>query len=121
MDMMAFLNLPKERQDVTRSDFIRWAETYLVPALSQKISGKDLYGARCGVLRGTDSRLTREGQSRMIRYRDSQEPATVLPVETLAFAFFTAVDAFVADALGSDSRAALLIQRLEQMLKILPF
>ncbi len=47
------ISRPVERIPLQRAGV---AETYLVPALPQEISGKDLYGARCGVLRGTDSR-----------------------------------------------------------------
>ena len=126
IEMMAFLDLPSGTLDVTRSAFIHWADKYVSPTLPQggsgpRITGKDLYGARCSALRGTDSRLAREGHCRLIRYASTNETATLVGVEELVSAFFRSVDAFVAETLRDEKRAELLRTRLEQMLKTLPF
>ena len=125
--MMAFLNMPPGKLDVTRSDFIDWADQYIVPYLpqnasDQQINGKDLYGARCSALRGTDSRLAREGHCQVIRYvaADAGDAVTI-SVEELVGAFFHAIDSFLAQVLADESRAASVANRLEQMLKTLPF
>lgn len=121
IEMMAFLNLPPQRADVMRSNFISWAETYLLPFLPQdlRLTGKDIYGARCGVLRGADSRLAREGHCRIIRYRAACEDAAILSVEELANAFFQATDEFVRHSLRT--QAATFEARLKQMIENLPF
>ena len=124
--MMAFLDLPSGTLDVTRSAFIGWADKYVIPSLPQggsgpRITGKDVYGARCSALRGTDSRLAREGHSRLIRYANTNENATIVEVQELVSAFFRGVDVFVAEMLRDQTRTELLTPRLEQMLKTLPF
>jgi len=126
IEMMAFLNLPSGTLDVTRSVFIDWADKYVIPCLRQNasrptITGKDLYGARCSAVRGTDSRLVREGHCRLIRYASTNETATLVEVEELVGAFFRGVDAFIAETLLDQRRAELLTTRLEQILKTLPF
>lgn len=121
MEMMAFLNMPRDKQDVTRSDFIDWADKYVAPHLALTLTGKDLYGARCGVLHGTDSRLTRERHARVIRYRSTNEDASVVPVDMLVDSFFAGIDAFLADRSWDAAKTALIRERIEQMLKTLPF
>jgi len=48
IDAMAFLNMPANQSDVTRKDFIDWAERYLKFPCKIQLKGSDLYGARCG-------------------------------------------------------------------------
>ena len=127
IEMMAFLNMRPGKRDVTRSYFIDWADQYMAPYLpqdasGQRITGKDLYGARCSALRGTDSRLAREGHCQVIRYvaADAGDSVTIA-VEELVGAFFRAIDSFLAQVLVDESRAATVTNRLEQMLKTLPF
>ncbi|HEY3940589.1 MAG TPA: hypothetical protein VGL97_24385 [Bryobacteraceae bacterium] len=122
IETMALINLPLQKADVMRSDFILWVESYLLPFLPQEVrlTGKDIYGARCGVLRGTDSRLAREGHCRKIRYKGAGKDASVLSVEELANAFFQATDEFVSDSLRNDKRAAF-EARLKRMVENLPF
>lgn len=121
MEMMAFLNMPRAKQDVTRSDFIDWSDKYMAPHLPQKLTGKDLYGARCGVLHGTDSRLAREGHTKLIRYRSTNEDASVVPVDLLVHSFFAGIDAFLAETSRNAAKTALIRERVEKMLKTLPF
>ena len=127
IEMMAFLNMPPGKLDVTRSAFIDWADQFMTPYLApnasgQRITGKDLYGARCTAFRGTDSRLAREGHCQVIRYlaADARDAVTIA-VEELVAAFFRAIDSFLAQALADETRAETVINRLEQMLKTLPF
>ena len=111
MEMMAFLHLPPDRKDVMRSNFIAWAEKYMIPLLPQHLTGKDLYGARCGAFRGTDSRLVREGRCNVVR----------LPAAELANAFFGGIDSFLRDAERDEAKATLIAQKLELMTETLPF
>jgi hypothetical protein len=121
VEMMAFLNLPRDKRDVTRSDFIDWAEKYMVPLLPQHLTGRDLYGARCGAFRGTDSRLTREGRSKTVSYEGTAKEAITLSTRELVTAFFTGIDSFLDGAQSDEEKAVLVAQRLEQMLETLPF
>lgn len=126
MEMMAFLNMPRDKPDVTRSDFIGWADSYMTGYLprditGRDITGKDLYAARCGALRGTDARLAREGHCRRIRYSGDFGDAIRLDVEKVVEAFFQGVDAFLADVARDEKRAAAASRRLDEMLTTLPF
>jgi hypothetical protein len=49
IDAMAFLNMPANQTEVTRKDFINWAEKYLKFPCKAQLTGVDLYGARCGI------------------------------------------------------------------------
>lgn len=50
MDAMAFLNIPAGHTEVSRDDFIRWAERYVRFPCREQLTGADLYGARCAML-----------------------------------------------------------------------
>ncbi len=106
MDTMAFLNMPENRTDVMRSDFIAWTEKYVRIASSDPPTGKDLYGARCSVLHGgAPSRFTREGRGRLMRHV-AEEPAN---------AFVAGVDQFLADIAVDAERANIANRRLEEL------
>ncbi len=109
MDTMAFLNMPAERTDVMRSDFIEWAGRYVKIAGPAPPAGADLYGTRCSVLHGgAPSRFTREGRARLIRH----SPADVAE---LVSAFFGGVDQFLADLANDTDRAEIARRRLEEL------
>jgi len=46
IDTMAWLNRDEEHEDVTRSDFILWVETFLLPDSGLSCTAIDLYAAR---------------------------------------------------------------------------
>lgn len=50
IDALASLNRPKEKENVTRSDFKKWCTDYLLPGSNLNCSATDLYAARCGIL-----------------------------------------------------------------------
>src|SRR4051794_40413015 len=50
IDIMANLDLPRSLQEGRRTDFIRWAEEYLLEESDLPCSGAELYAARCGLL-----------------------------------------------------------------------
>src|SRR3990167_6392075 len=52
IDTFAFLGMPSNQAENTRNDFINWVNTYLKTDCNQEYQydGKDLYGARCGLL-----------------------------------------------------------------------
>jgi hypothetical protein len=48
--------------DVWRSDFVAWVDTYVMPSAGLPVHAIDLYGARCGLVhtQTAESRTTRE-------------------------------------------------------------
>lgn len=68
IDIMAWLNRPKSHADVQRSDFVEWAEKYLLPGTKLACSAIDLYAARCSLLHSytAESRLSREGKAKQV-------------------------------------------------------
>jgi hypothetical protein len=70
IDVMAWLDRDEEANDVTRSDFLRWADTYLLPDSDLGCTAIDLYAARCAILHSysAESRLTREGIAKTVYY-----------------------------------------------------
>jgi hypothetical protein len=70
IDIMAWLDRDEKASDVTRSDFIRWAETYLLPDSGLDCTATDLYAARCAVLHSYTARsqLSRKGRAKEIFY-----------------------------------------------------
>jgi hypothetical protein len=69
IDAAAWLAADHDR-DVTRSDFVKWAETYMLPESGLDCSALDLYGARCGMLHSFSaySSLQRKGDARPLSY-----------------------------------------------------
>ena len=109
MDTMAFLNMPANRSDVMRSDFIEWAERYVKIAGPTPPTGTDLYGTRCSVLHGgAPSRFTREGRGRLIRHSSADVPELVR-------AFFAGVDQFLVDLAKDPEKAETANRRLEEL------
>ncbi len=70
VDIMAWLDLPSDREDVRGSDFIRWVEQNLLPGSGLLCKGVDLYGARCALIHSytSESRLTRQKEAREVYY-----------------------------------------------------
>lgn len=135
MDTMAYLDMPAEKTDVMRSDFIEWAEKYMTLSDGQQLTAPDLYGARCSVLHGgAHSRFSREGKGKMIGYFVAQtmqplmdlEAAAettlvMISVEELIEAFFAAVDRFLNDLARDEQKAAVAEQRLNLLLRTFPY
>ena len=76
MDTMAFLDMPAGKNEVSRGDFVRWAEQYIRFPCEERVSGLEIYSARCSALHshGIDSTLTRQRKCRMIGYGDHMVP-----------------------------------------------
>jgi hypothetical protein len=65
IDTMAYLAMPEIQEDVTRKDFVEWAEKYIRFPGREQLTGLDLYGARCAMLHsfGAQSRLAEKGSA----------------------------------------------------------
>jgi hypothetical protein len=70
IDILASLDRPDSKQDVTRDDFIAWVDAFLLPGRSLKCSAIDLYAARCGLLHtyAPESRLSRQRKAKGTYY-----------------------------------------------------
>ncbi len=70
IDIMSYLNLPENRNDVNRKDFIKWVDKYVLPDSNLICSALDLYAARCSVLHSytPESTLSRENKAKKIFY-----------------------------------------------------
>jgi hypothetical protein len=133
MDTMAALGMPKEQLDVTRDDFVKWAERYIKFPCEDQLTGLDLYGARCAMLHcfGVVSKLSRTGQCRMVGYMDDNDPEVkyspevdkdlvLVSVAGLAEAFFNGVDQFLVDVFADKKRAEVAEERLSWLMQEYP-
>jgi hypothetical protein len=70
IDIMAWLNREEDHEDVTRNDFILWADKFLLPDSDLFCVGIDLYAARCSLLHSytAKSRLSRNRKASVISY-----------------------------------------------------
>jgi len=134
IDTMAYLNMAEGQQDVTRDDFVQWAEEYIRFPCEEQVSGLELYGARCGMLHthSVASRLSRRGRARQIGYMDRSVPEicynpsvsedlVLVSVEALAEAFFAGVDRFLVETFADEEKARVAEQRLRTLVHQLPF
>lgn len=70
IDAFAWLNRPSNIEDVRRTDFEQWVDTYLMPDSGLNCSSSDLYAARCGLVHSntSESRLNREDRAHKVFY-----------------------------------------------------
>lgn len=70
IDIVTSLNT-EVGKNVTRNDFIEWANKYMIPHLSaSSLKGEDLYAARCAVVHtmAAESDLSRQGKASQVLY-----------------------------------------------------
>lgn len=133
IDSMAFLGMPSHQQDVKREDFVKWAEGYITFPCDDQLTGLDLYGARCAMLHsyGVVSKLSREGQCRMVGYMDNSDPEVrynpevskdfvLVSVTALAEAFYSGIDQFLVDLFSNKERAGVAEKRLAWFIQKYP-
>jgi hypothetical protein len=123
IDAMAFLGMPKNRDEVRKGDFIRWADKFIKFATPEQPSGVDFYGARCAILHqfGTESRMSKAGQCRIILYATKTTPeviafpdAFLVSVHALVDALFRGIDEFLS-AEREPSESEMLNSRLKRL------
>lgn len=71
IDILGWLDRPKDKMDSSRDEFINWVSTNMLPYSNLKCSALDLYAARCSLLHTftpTSSRLYREGKAKKLVY-----------------------------------------------------
>jgi hypothetical protein len=105
IDMLASLVRAEDQADVSREDYVRWVDKYLIPAGKLPCTALEIYGARCGLLHsyGADSRLNREGKVRLIAYARGAYSG---PTEIATSAGESLVVVHVSDLFGGWHRGA---------------
>jgi hypothetical protein len=131
---MSFLNLPSDREDVSREDFIEWVERYIKFLCKEQLSGLDLYGARCSILHtySAESKLSKTGKCRIVGYMYKSTPEEVVyndKVSTelvmvsilgLKEAFFNGIDQFLINVFSDSKHAPIVEKRLKKLYHALP-
>jgi hypothetical protein len=127
IDSLAWLDMPASQQDVTRSDFMKWAETYILSKRELPCTSIDLYAARCSLLhtQSFESRLSRRQQAREIYYTYgllSSQPlqnqidldgrnAVAVNIDELVLAFLKGAEQFFEELYADPARLAVAQQR----------
>ena len=133
VDTMAYLGMPASQSDVSRKDFIGWANSYIQFPCADQLSGEDLYGARCSMLHqyGAVSEMSRSGKCRMLAYMSESIPEirfdpkvnsdlVLVSVPALADTFFSGVDRFLVDVFSDPTRRSVAEQRLQTLMRQTP-
>jgi hypothetical protein len=132
IDSMAYLGMPEGQEDVTRTDFVNWAEKYIRFPCKEQLTGLDLYGARCAMLHSysVTSGLSRQGKCRMVGYMDQSIPEVrfepqvsanlvLVSAVALADAFYEGVDRFLIDVFNDQRRGRVVEERLRHLVHML--
>ena len=133
IDAMAFLGMEPTKVEVRSSDFIAWADRYIQFPCENKISGSELYAARCAALHqyGTESRKSREGTVRQILWKDESRPEVLyaadkhqdfvlVSIPALAAAFFSGIDQFLVPVYADKTTAKIVDGRFQKLIHELP-
>lgn len=123
IDTFAFLSMPSNQTKNTKRDFITWVNTYLKSDSQQKYQydGKDMYGARCGLLHafGSISEYAKENKCKYFSYHngpdhmpDDQSPLVLLSVNRLVRDFLDAIPEFFRAALKNSDLKSRIDKRI---------
>ena len=139
IDTMSHLTMPAGKDEVTRVDFVAWAEKYLRfrdanknPTLT--LPGIELYAARCALVHtySSEADLHKKGKAkRQIGYGDEFLPEVaergdvehlvMVSIRGLVDAFSRGVAATLQDIKGDEPRRKVFAKRLDKMMHELPF
>lgn len=132
IDAMAFTTLPAGRNEVTKSDFIAWADRYIRFPGPHQVSGLELYGARCAMLHtyGSESKLSRESKCRCVLHAagglpvlsNPQQPdAVLLNIFALRAALFAGIDEYLGEHYHDPVRWPEIERRLHEFNQLIPY
>jgi len=70
IDILSWLDRSDDHDDVSRTDFLSWADLYIKPEDNFGCSSLDLYGARCSIVHSysSESKLSRDRETNRIFY-----------------------------------------------------
>lgn len=126
IDAMATLDLPADKAEIKRDDFIDWCDKYM-QFKNGVVTGLELYSARCAMLHsyGSESSLTKQRNVRQVGYtagggsevmtKAEVTSLVLVSVEGLAFAFLDGVAKFLKHLKYSPDKRKLLPERLRKM------
>ncbi len=74
IDLVASLSRPKDREEVTKTEFVNWIDKYFLPKSNLKCSAVDLYASRCSLCHtySAESSLSRKGEAKEISFCDGK-------------------------------------------------
>lgn len=135
IDTMAYLSMPSNQEDVTKGDFIAWAEKYINFPGKEQLTGLEIYGARCGMLHtySVFSKLSREGKCRVMGYMDKKpgppvmykpkisKDLVMISIKALTDAFFNGVDKFLVDLFADKQKGKVAEERFKKLVHTIPF
>jgi len=134
IDTMAYLSMPASKKTQDCHDFIEWVDRHILFEGKEKLTGLELYIARCVILHSYSdySSIMSMGDCRKIEYTDQSNPGAIdynpeesdkivkVSVHALSDAFFNGTDRFF-DYLFSDNEKALLVEkRLDELMLKFP-
>ncbi len=130
IDTLSWLARPKTQQDVRKSDFLYWTETYLLPDSTLECTAIDLYSARCAIVHSNTfvSNLSRSKSAKEIYYtwgvaspilvdnviKKRGDFATTVHIDTLFESLKAAIERFKNDISKNDSLRTLVYGRASQ-------
>lgn len=137
IDIMAWLNRPESHKEVERSDFVGWADKYVLPGTELACSAIDLYAARCSLLHSytAESGLSRRGDAKEIFYargngragdlqrvidHGGTRSAVVVHVEHLFHAFRAGVGRFKESLSNDPEKGYLVYERASKFFSHVP-
>ena len=133
VDTMAYLWMDDGKDEVTRQDFIAWADRYVQFPYVEAVSGLELYAARCAALHnyGTEAALTREGRCRQILWMSRARPEIIfdpakradlvmVSIPALAEVCLRGIDRFLVETYSDSRRAERADRRFRKMMHVLP-
>jgi hypothetical protein len=137
IDIMASLDRPESSSEVKPTDFVKWADRYLLAGTRLACSAEDLYAARCGLLHTyvAESRRSRDGKATQIWYAwgdaSAEElqarinvaevpPAVAVHVGDLSAAFRLGIERFKQSILDESEKANLVYERAAKFFGNLP-
>ena len=130
IDTVAYLSVPAGKKTQDCHDFIEWVDRYILLEGKKKLTGLELYIARCIILHSYSdySSIMSLGDCRTVKYTDQSNPDAInynpeesnkivkVSIPALSDAFFNGVDRFF-DYLFSDNEIALVAEnRLNELM-----
>lgn len=135
IDLMAFLSLPADQNDVTKSDFVKWVEEFIKLPGDNQLTGEELRAARNQILHTHRPHqvLNENDKRRPIGYASKSklidrtmdipsenETKVMVPVEHLMEAFFEGINKFLIDVYQNPQQAQIVEQRIKLLLHNMP-